>query len=54
KYIEQFAYNGTLKILLDIKMNIASIDLQHNLFNKHPNKVNKSDEIRAKIKNNIH
>ncbi|CAG8477251.1 2922_t:CDS:2, partial [Gigaspora rosea] len=36
EYIERFACNGILKISLDIEINVATIDLKHNLLHKCP------------------
>ncbi|CAG8794566.1 5655_t:CDS:1, partial [Racocetra fulgida] len=53
-YIERFSCNGTLKIVLNMETNIATIDLQHNLLHKRPDRFNTSDDIKAEIKKNIH
>ncbi|CAG8790618.1 15761_t:CDS:1, partial [Cetraspora pellucida] len=54
EYIERFNCTGVLKILLDIEMNVATIDLQHNLLHKRPDRFNTSDDIKAEIKKNLH
>src|SRR5437868_2124176 len=54
EYLERFTCNSVLKILLDMEINIAMINLQHNLLHKCPDRFNVSDDIKAEIKNNIH
>ncbi|CAG8768953.1 16202_t:CDS:2, partial [Racocetra fulgida] len=53
-YIERFSCNGVLKILLNMEMNTAAVDLQHNLLHKRPDRFNVSDIIKAEIKKNLH
>ncbi|CAG8751960.1 2910_t:CDS:2, partial [Gigaspora margarita] len=54
EYIDRFACNGVLKILLDMEKNVAMVDLQHNLLHKRPDRFNVTDDVKAEIQKNIH
>ncbi|CAG8742449.1 12731_t:CDS:2, partial [Cetraspora pellucida] len=54
EYIDQFTCNGILKILLDMEINVATVDLQHNLLHKRSDRFNVTDDIKVEIQKNIH
>ncbi|CAG8833289.1 4455_t:CDS:2, partial [Racocetra persica] len=54
EYIDRFTCNGVLKILLDMEMNVAMVDLQYNLFHRCSDRFNITDNVKAEIQQNIH
>lgn len=54
EYIERYDCNGTLKISLNIETQIATVNLQHDLLHKWPDRFGINNIIKEKIKKNLH
>ena len=52
--IERFNCNGILKISLNMKTHVATINLQHDLLHKRPDRFGLNNTIKELIKKNLH
>ncbi|CAB4410551.1 unnamed protein product [Rhizophagus irregularis] len=52
--IERFNCNGLIKIKLKMGTNIASVNLQHSIIHKRPERFDVNEDIKEEIRKNIH